>query len=110
MCARAASSAGGFPARRACSISWQSIASPVTPKGSVMLPSRNVSRGSILHGPPCVARALHQHGSIMKTEPFRIEVSEGVLRDLRERLARTRFPDEVTDAGMTYGVDVAYMR
>jgi hypothetical protein len=26
--------------------------------------------------------------------PFRLAVPEGVLEDLRQRLARTRFPDE----------------
>jgi len=32
-------------------------------------------------------------------EPFRIEVSDAVLADLRERLARTRVPDQIEGAG-----------
>ncbi len=46
----------------------------------------------------------------MRIEPFRIAVSDAVLTDLRERLARTRFPDELDDAGWTYGTNLAYLR
>jgi pimeloyl-ACP methyl ester carboxylesterase len=46
----------------------------------------------------------------MQIEPFRIQVSDAALQDLRERLARTRFPDEIADAGWTYGTDLAYAK
>jgi pimeloyl-ACP methyl ester carboxylesterase len=46
----------------------------------------------------------------MHIEPFRIQVPDAVLADLRERLARTRFPDEVRDSGWTYGTNLAYLR
>jgi microsomal epoxide hydrolase len=46
----------------------------------------------------------------MQTEPFRVEVSEAVLQDLRQRLERTRFPDEIPGSGWGYGTEVAYMR
>jgi pimeloyl-ACP methyl ester carboxylesterase len=42
--------------------------------------------------------------------PFAIDVPDAVLADLRERLARTRFPDEVAGGGWTYGTDLAYLR
>ncbi len=42
--------------------------------------------------------------------PFRIEVSDAVLDDLRERLRRTRFPGEVHDSGWTYGTNLAYLK
>jgi microsomal epoxide hydrolase len=42
--------------------------------------------------------------------PFKIHVSDRVLRDLRERLARTRFPDEIDGAGWDYGNSLAYMK
>jgi hypothetical protein len=32
-------------------------------------------------------------------EPFEIQVSDDVLADLRDRLARTRWPDEADGAG-----------
>ena len=46
----------------------------------------------------------------MHVEPFRISVSDGVLADLRERLARTRFPDEIADSAWTYGTNLAYAK
>ena len=46
----------------------------------------------------------------MDIEPFRIAVPDAVLADLRERLARTRFPDEIPDSGWTYGTQLAYLR
>src|SRR5262245_56037767 len=46
----------------------------------------------------------------MHVEPFRIAVPDAVLMDLRERLARTRFPDEITDSGWTYGSELAYVK
>ena len=42
--------------------------------------------------------------------PFRIEVPQADLDDLRERLGRTRWPDELPDAGWDYGVPVGYLR
>ena len=45
-----------------------------------------------------------------RVEPFRVEVSDEVLRDLRERLDRTRFPDEVPNTGWEYGANLAYVK
>jgi len=42
--------------------------------------------------------------------PFRIEVSEADLDDLRERLARTRWPEELPGAGWDDGVPLAYLK
>jgi epoxide hydrolase len=36
--------------------------------------------------------------------PFRIDVSDAELQDLRDRLARTRWPDELPGVGWSYGV------
>lgn len=46
----------------------------------------------------------------MHISPFRIAVPDSVLTDLRERLARTRFPDEVPGSGWGYGSELAYVR
>lgn len=43
-------------------------------------------------------------------ESFRIEVPERVLEDLHERLARTRFPDQLEGAGWGYGTELAYLK
>lgn len=42
--------------------------------------------------------------------PFHLEVPEADLDDLRDRLTRTRWPDELPDAGWTYGVPLAHVR
>jgi len=46
----------------------------------------------------------------MTPAPFRIHVADAVLDDLRDRLRRTRWPDQVADSGWTYGTDGAYLR
>ncbi|PYM48077.1 MAG: multidrug MFS transporter [Candidatus Rokuibacteriota bacterium] len=45
-----------------------------------------------------------------KTTPFTIAVPQAVLDDLRERLARTRFPDQPPGAPWAYGTDLGYLR
>jgi pimeloyl-ACP methyl ester carboxylesterase len=42
--------------------------------------------------------------------PFRIDIPESVLADLRERIGRTRWADEVEDAGWDYGTNLDYLR
>jgi pimeloyl-ACP methyl ester carboxylesterase len=43
-------------------------------------------------------------------EPYQIRVDDAVLEDLRTRLARTRFPDQIEDTGWEYGFPVDYLR
>ena len=43
-------------------------------------------------------------------QPFVIEVSDATLADLRERLARTRFPDQIEGANWDYGTELSYLR
>src|SRR5438552_168302 len=53
-------------------------------------------------------RAQSQHdGAIV---PFKIAVPDAVLTDLKERLARTRFPSEIEGSGWDYGTNLAYLR
>ena len=42
--------------------------------------------------------------------PFVLDIPEPAIDDLRERLARTRFPDQAPGAPWTYGTDVGYLR
>ena len=42
--------------------------------------------------------------------PFRIKVADSVLADLRERLARTRWPDQAPGPPWAYGADLAYVK
>lgn len=46
----------------------------------------------------------------MEIEPYRIAVPDSVLTDLRERLARTRFPDEIPGSGWGYGANLDAVR
>ena len=42
--------------------------------------------------------------------PFQIEVPQADLDDLRQRLARTRFPDEIQGVGWDRGVSLGYLK
>jgi pimeloyl-ACP methyl ester carboxylesterase len=43
-------------------------------------------------------------------EPFHIDLEDSVLEDLGDRLARTRFPDQIEGTGWDYGMPVDYLR
>jgi pimeloyl-ACP methyl ester carboxylesterase len=42
--------------------------------------------------------------------PFTIEIEQADLDDLQDRLARTRWPDELPDVGWDYGVPMGFVR
>jgi epoxide hydrolase len=42
--------------------------------------------------------------------PYRVDIPQADLDDLAARLSRTRFPDELSDVGWSYGVPLAYVR
>jgi epoxide hydrolase len=42
--------------------------------------------------------------------PFRIDIPQAALDDLRDRLSRTRWPDELPGVGWTRGVPLGYLR
>lgn len=42
-------------------------------------------------------------------DPYRIDIPQAELDDLNERLARTRWTDELPDVGWSYGVSKAYL-
>ena len=46
----------------------------------------------------------------MAPQPFRLQVADAAIDDLRERLARTRFPDQAPGEPWAYGTDVAYLQ
>jgi pimeloyl-ACP methyl ester carboxylesterase len=46
----------------------------------------------------------------VEIEPFVVAIDDAVLADLRERLIRTRWPDELSGAGWDYGTDLAYLK
>lgn len=46
----------------------------------------------------------------MSLEPYTVAVSQATLDDLRERLERTRWPDQIPGTGWDYGTDLDYLR
>ena len=46
----------------------------------------------------------------MEPRPFRVDVADEILRDLRKRLARTRWPDAAPGSTWEYGTDRTYLR
>ena len=46
----------------------------------------------------------------MSIQPFKIDIPQATLDGLRERLARTRWPDEVEGAGWDYGTNLDYLK
>src|SRR5262245_36896012 len=42
--------------------------------------------------------------------PFKIQVPNAVLTDLKRRLSQARFADEFPDAGWDYGMNLAYLK
>jgi len=45
-----------------------------------------------------------------EVQPFRVDIPDAALDDLRDRLARTRWPDELPGAGWAYGVPLGYLK
>ena len=46
----------------------------------------------------------------MKPRPFTIDVPQAVLDDLQQRLAATRWPDEIPGSDWRYGADLGYIK
>ncbi|MCB1121772.1 MAG: alpha/beta hydrolase [Verrucomicrobiae bacterium] len=49
-------------------------------------------------------------GEDTSVRPYKIAVRDEVLEDLNERLDRTRFPDQIQNAGWSYGTDINYLK
>ena len=57
--------------------------------------------------PPSLGRMMDDSAEI---RPFRIEIPQTDVDDLRDRLARTRWADELPGVGWTRGVPLGYLR
>src|SRR5579885_2457207 len=42
--------------------------------------------------------------------PFTIDIPQSTLDDLRQRLSRTRWPDQIDGAAWEYGADLGYLQ
>lgn len=57
-----------------------------------------------------IDRRLDSPVRLRTPEPFRLHIRDEAIADLRERLARTRWPDEPPVAPWTTGTSVAYLK
>lgn len=55
-------------------------------------------------------RPKHTNWDGAPVRPFAIDVPQAVLDDLKDRLARTRWPDAIPGTKWAYGTDPAYLR
>ncbi|MDO9326585.1 MAG: epoxide hydrolase [Methanoregula sp.] len=46
----------------------------------------------------------------MSPEPYTVKISEDTLHDMYERLAMTRWPDEISGTGWEYGTNAEYLK
>ena len=46
----------------------------------------------------------------MDVQPYRIHVADDILDDMRERLDRTRWPDEIPGSSWDYGSNLDYVK
>jgi pimeloyl-ACP methyl ester carboxylesterase len=51
-----------------------------------------------------------QEASTLSIQPFTISIPQSTLDDLRDRLARTRWPSADADAGWDYGTSLSYLQ
>ena len=49
-------------------------------------------------------------GIVMTPEPFPLHVPDAAIADLKERLGRTRLPDQTPGPAWAYGTDVAWLQ
>src|SRR5437773_7971188 len=53
---------------------------------------------------------LAVNGNAQAILPFKIQVPDSVLSELKRRLVQARFADEFPDAGWDYGTNLAYLK
>ena len=46
----------------------------------------------------------------MAVTPFKVEVTDAVLQDLKDRRDSTRWPDEIPGSGWDYGCNLDYIK
>jgi cytochrome P450/pimeloyl-ACP methyl ester carboxylesterase len=92
---------------RTSSVLFRGVRSmPVTLK-----PARTSMLLTARESAPSLAVAAPVEGPIeFEPRPYQLAVKEEVLLDLKQRLAQTRWPDEVEWAGWDYGTSVRYLK
>ena len=85
------------------------------------VPGANPSSAVMMAGPARALRTVVAIASLLTIAsaqspasdtivPFKINVPDRVLTDLKQRLSRARFPDAIPGTGWDYGMDVAFLK
>lgn len=74
---------------------------------SCQLPPPVAENGPVAPEVACIAMTMLTDKSI---HPFHIDIPQGDLDDLHERLDRTRWPDELPGVGWAYGIPRGYLK
>src|ERR1700730_2736742 len=53
---------------------------------------------------------MNDHTESREVRPFRVDIPQADLDDLRDRLARSRWPDQLAGGGWDYGIPLEYVR
>src|ERR671923_21674 len=53
---------------------------------------------------------MNDNGTAPSIQPFRIDIPQAALDDLKERLARTRWAEDAPEGDWRYGVSSAYIK
>ncbi|MBM3946065.1 MAG: epoxide hydrolase 1, partial [SAR202 cluster bacterium] len=99
------------------------VASPMTPPlasdATENAARRSPTAGAVAHPRPPTVQSpgvyvqfpRHRLRYAMDIAPFAVNIPDSVLTDLKERLTRTRWPDQLPDAApWEYGTDAAYAK
>jgi pimeloyl-ACP methyl ester carboxylesterase len=98
----------GWGKRRGVGKNFMHDVEGASTKLALMLSRRALLRYPAVGLVATMASAALAQGSDM-VSPFRIAIDDAVLDDLRQRLRRTRFADQIGDA-WSYGTDLGYLR
>src|SRR5689334_7384744 len=106
-------------------ISWSAAKAPADPGASRSRRSSWATPRPESHRPPAtpalsrvashrgrgtLVQQIMRGGMAARPEPFTLRVPDEAIADLRERLARTRFPDQAPGDAWAYGTDLGYLR
>jgi len=83
----------GVTTAAASALAWAAIAGGLTPPPTAVVHAA----GQTPAGPAAI-------------RPYTIAVPDAVLTDLKDRLARTRWPSEIPGTGWDYGTNLSYMK
>ena len=71
---------------------------------------RRISAGMLVAAIFAFVQTMHTPRAADAITPFKIQVPNAVLADLKQRLSQARFGDELQDVEWDYGTNLAYLK